>query len=1415
MIILVVGMHRSGTSLVARGLHMMGANLGENVDRKPETGNPHGHWEHAEVWQSQERLLAQFGRTWHRTAGPLPPDWILWPETQSCIDRFSKIAIAEIAAKGHWVVKDPRSSLLIPLWKAVAAAGQTPLRIVRLLRGRGDVMQSLASRNQMPGPLAEAIWEEHQRAIERDAGDLPMLTVRHADLMRDPVLTFGRIGDFCGLAEGQHRAVDAAALVDPALWHHRNEGQQEQPAGPGKPPPTDRGLVLVVMRTRWRHHLLARALRSVLSQTYTNWALQLVNDGGPPHLVEAEVAPYRHLFRDRIEINHNTRQCGMEAASNLAIARKDSAFVVIHDDDDSWSPDFLTRMTELLHETGANAAVCKSRILHETWDGSGYVTVREDDPMPALDLIGPEDLETSNQFPPISFLFRRELFDQIGAFHEGLPALGDWHFNRRAAELGPIPVHPEELAFWHHRSAGDLAPNSLAGSDHFRFRNWVRSWPSAGSPPAFFGQMRAVRRLVDDGVLAGLEPVILSGKSQPSLRPGLYLVEFSPPQLPDGAGGIALLRSHCQSAGPTDDVVPFDLDQGRVSILINAPTGIDGLDVLPADGGAEIPRPDFTVTRLTDCIDHLEQFKRQTRLPDLLCIGAQRGGTTWLHAALQRFSDVWPSPIKEFHQFDQTESAGFFRQHQALSVLQTDYVREADAEVRSGRVRMLLRHAFPPVQSWENYAATLEGAPEEKIVCDFTPAYATLDDRAVAEIHRVMPKVKVIFILRDPVDRAISGALHELQMQGITQPTEPQVAACCVSADNLARTDYLQTLRTWAKHIPPEQMLVLFHDEIVNEPAEVIGKVRNFLGLAAMEVTPALLAGLAQNDHPGMTPPDLAGIREQLSHRWRGQTAELATRFEGHPRLWLERIEARHCLRPASWTGIGSEAAGKPSQSLAVALHLFHEHQWPEFERTLSGVPQPFSLFVTLAPESNFGPRIKARFPTAVIRNLPNVGRDVAPFLALLEELKHFDLVCKLHSKRSDGRHDAWRRLSLEGLLGNSETVAAYLSAFASAPDLVLAGPRRFYLDGPMHEMQCHSALHLLHGPAPETWGFFAGTMFWCRPRFFAGLGELYPQEIFVPHQDGDGQPEHVVERAFGLLAAQHGKQVMLWDRRAAIAPAQELIGAMDWETVYQDLAPVDLAQEEPEPGTALIALQKGQDGRGSDRWRGNLGTYDRLLADLRNQPVRMLEVGVAQGGSLEHWSKYFQNGRIFVGCDIDPGCARLTFDDPRIVVLVCDAASPILVLKIAQRCSALDLVIDDGSRRSRDIIRGFSVLFPLLADDGLYIVEDLHPSYLEEHEGGLDATLSSLAFFRTLTDLFNHEHWRNGTGVAERLAAFAGRFGVAFPESLLRSIRSIEFSDQMICIRKGPQPPARLGAQKVNSSIDVVEEGLFQSPAN
>lgn len=510
--------------------------------------------------------------------------------------------------------------------------------------------------------------------------------------------------------------------------------------------------------------------------------------------------------------------------------------------------------------------------------------------------------------------------------------------------------------------------------------------------------------------------------------------------------------------------------------------------------------------------------------------------------------------------------------------------------------------------------------------------------------------------------------------------------------------------------------------------------------------------------------------------------------------------------------GAAAVAAQGPLR-LAIVIHLFYEDQWPEFASVLATIGRDFTLFVSLTPESTLAADIHRAYPGAVVRRFANLGRDVAPFLAFLPELQDHDVVCKLHSKRSEGGHAGWRHAATRDLIGSAATVAAYLDAFARVPDLVLAGPREFYLDGRQHLFQSRRALELQYGEIPRIWGFFAGTMFWCRPQFFAGLAQAYPPEIFIAHGDDDGHPEHVIERAFGLMAAQQGKQVMLWDGAALIAPASRMRGNPDWEETYKRLeraAPDQSGVVLGQGRESLVTLHRAHAGLVSDKWSGNLVHYDRILRDLRDSDIRLLEIGVQNGGSLEIWSSYFARGRIFVGCDINPDCGLLGFADPRIHVVVADAGTPLAKTRIMELSGRFDLVIDDGSHRSGDILRAFLQYFPTVTANGLYVIEDLHCSYWREFEGGLDCATASLAFFRAVTDVINLEHWQDERNVAARFRHFEDAHGLEIDTRIFRSVASVEFVNSMVIIRKGGPEETQLGTRLVSGRIARVSTAVL-----
>ena len=122
-----------------------------------------------------------------------------------------------------------------------------------------------------------------------------------------------------------------------------------------------------------------------------------------------------------------------------------------------------------------------------------------------------------------------------------------------------------------------------------------------------------------------------------------------------------------------------------------------------------------------------------------------------------------------------------------------------------------------------------------------------------------------------------------------------------------------------------------------------------------------------------------------------------------------------------------------------------------------------------------------------------------------------------------------------------------------------------------------------------------------------------------------------------------------------------------------------------------LHELYANHAGKMSDKWSLYLDEYDRLFSSMRDRPVRLLEIGVQNGGSLDIWSQFFPKAQAIVGCDINPDCERLTYDDSRIGVIVGNANDPRSQQLILQRSGQFDIVIDQLIRELDNIRRSTS----------------------------------------------------------------------------------------------------------------------------
>jgi hypothetical protein len=232
--------------------------------------------------------------------------------------------------------------------------------------------------------------------------------------------------------------------------------------------------------------------------------------------------------------------------------------------------------------------------------------------------------------------------------------------------------------------------------------------------------------------------------------------------------------------------------------------------------------------------------------------------------------------------------------------------------------------------------------------------------------------------------------------------------------------------------------------------------------------------------------------------------------------------------------------------------------------------------------------------------------------------------------------------------------------------------------------------------------------------------------------------------------------------------------------------------------------LHKNHQGKVSDKWSFYLDQYELLFNPLRDKTISLFEIGIQNGGSLEVWSKYFPRAKVFVGCDIDKKYSKLTFQDPRINLVVGDANQQKIQKEVIQK-GPFDIVIDDGSHRSGDIIKSFVNYFPHLAENGVYVIEDLHCSYWEHFEGGLFAPYSSMTFFKQLTDLINYEHWGVSKDYTEILKGVSVEYDLKLKQNVLEKIKSIEFLNSMCVIRKSSGKTPELGLRVVSGKDPTV----------
>lgn len=230
--------------------------------------------------------------------------------------------------------------------------------------------------------------------------------------------------------------------------------------------------VAVITRTKDRPIFLRRTIQSVLAQTYTDYVHVIINDGGDRNEVERIVA----AVHDQSKLHLFHRDEASNAPDTIldeSVRRVAADSFVIHDDDDSWHPDFLEITTKQLTSSSAGAVVAQTDKIVEELKGDTIVQKKRTRYLADVHAINLYRQCIDNQMTPIATLIRRSAYDEVGGYDSALPVCGDWDFGIRFLQKFDVDfVEPGyALAYYHHRTykAGAQGNTSFAGNDKHRY----------------------------------------------------------------------------------------------------------------------------------------------------------------------------------------------------------------------------------------------------------------------------------------------------------------------------------------------------------------------------------------------------------------------------------------------------------------------------------------------------------------------------------------------------------------------------------------------------------------------------------------------------------------------------------------------------------------------------------------------------------------------------------------------------------------------------------------------------------------------------------------------------------------------------------------------------------------------------------
>ena len=266
------------------------------------------------------------------------------------------------------------------------------------------------------------------------------------------------------------------------------------------------------------------------------------------------------------------------------------------------------------------------------------------------------------------------------------------------------------------------------------------------------------------------------------------------------------------------------------------------------------------------------------RVIDFLGIGAQKSGTTWLMKNLRSHPGVWtPRLIKELHYFD-VLYLGYGRESQLNRIRRKmeTLINKSDWDnALSDEKRPYFRRLYDPdIAFTDEWYEHIFSKKKNSVKGEFTPAYCAIGGRGVAHVRRLMPDVKLIYMVRDPYERAMSSLRMILERGNVRKRTPAELVEQPVF---VKKGDYAANIPVWEEAFDPAQIFYIPFGRVKSDPNGVLRDVETYLGLEHYDKYPVVTKKVNATGKKKITIPPQ--VNERLRLMAEPQYSYLADRF--------------------------------------------------------------------------------------------------------------------------------------------------------------------------------------------------------------------------------------------------------------------------------------------------------------------------------------------------------------------------------------------------------------------------------------------------------------------------------------------------------------------------------------------------------